>query len=156
MQDLVFFAGLLPDRFVAGWIEGQTLGLDLLHAHGVEQAPELLVDGTHTLDPVEARECRIHRSHCPVEVVVDGQEIDDDSGVGEPGVLATLLLNAALEIGEVSGSPLPVFEVRLRLLALCGQLIDGGALGRRCCFAGSRHVITHSRRRAFVDEALIG
>src|SRR3989304_3503071 len=98
------------------------VGRDLRDAAHPQQRLELAVDEADAVQPGEAGKAGVDVLQRPLQVVDDGQEVDDQGGVGQARQLFPLLVDAALEVLIVGRGPLPGGEVRLRLLPLLGQL----------------------------------
>ena len=93
---------------------------------------KLLLHLADAFDPVEAGDGGVDVHESAVEVVDDGQQVDDEGDVGDAGVLAALFFDAALEVLVIGGGALPVGEVSLGLLALFfDESLEGGDVVRQ-------------------------
>src|SRR3990170_2476341 len=121
-DDLAVLALTEHYGFVDVRVERLAVGRDLRDAAHLQQRLELAVDEADAVQPGEAGKAGVDVLQRPLQVVDDGQEVDDQGGVGQARQLFPLLLHAALEVLIVGRGPLPGSEVRLRLLPLLGQL----------------------------------
>src|SRR5207244_755329 len=80
---LAVFAFAEGNRLMVGRVEAVAIGLDLFDSGRFEDGLELSINEADAVDPGEAGEVRIHVLQCPLEVVDQGQDIDNNGRTGE-------------------------------------------------------------------------
>src|SRR2546426_4723102 len=107
-DNLAFVALYVGHGLVQARIEIQAFGFDRRDAGVLQQLLQLAVDQVDAVEPGEAGQARVQRPKGALEVIEDGQQVDDQRGVGEAAAFLPLLLGAALVVLEVGLGALPV------------------------------------------------